>query len=96
MKFNCFFLKSFMDSFPEYLRNELARARESGLTQGDMFDLKDSRRSLQDRRSQLLNECASIAQLKNRFNHVQETLRNDINVKNDSEVSTSEGEVTLD
>ncbi len=64
-----------------------------------MFDLKDSRRSLQDRKSQLLNECASIAQLKSRFNHVQDTLRNDISisgVKSDSEMSNFDSDVTLE
>ena len=73
MKFNCFFLMPFLDEFPAFLRQELDVMYESGV--GEMFDIAEARRALQNRRRELMAECDANAKLQRRFDLINAQLR---------------------
>eukprot|EP00981_Chlorochromonas_danica_P005799 scaffold1190_cov187-Ochromonas_danica.AAC.31 len=81
MKFNCFFLMPFLDEFPVYLRNELDRAYSNGMA--EVFDIAESRRSLQMRRTELLAECEANSKLQKRFDTIAAQLSKKIQVNKD-------------
>jgi hypothetical protein len=75
-KFNCYFLLPFVDEFHKYLRRELQKVYEGeGEVLGDVFDLTAARRSLQQRRQDLLNECEANMRLQEKFDMVSKMMR---------------------
>lgn len=75
-KFNCYFLVPFVDEFHKYLRRELQKVYEGeGEALGDVFDLTAARRSLQQRRQDLLNECDANMRLQEKFDMVSRMMR---------------------
>mmetsp|Transcript_10934 Transcript_10934/g.20427 ORF Transcript_10934/g.20427 Transcript_10934/m.20427 type:complete len:227 (+) Transcript_10934:1826-2506(+) len=75
-KFNCYFLLPFVDEFHKYLRRELQKVYEGeGEALGDVFDLTAARRSLQQRRQDLLNECEANMRLQEKFDMVSKMMR---------------------
>lgn len=73
MKFNCFFLMPFMDEFPSFLRSELDAMYEGGV--GDLFDIAETRRTLIDKRAELIAECQANSKLQRRFDHINAQLQ---------------------
>jgi len=71
MKFNCFFLMPFVDSFPFYLRSELEKVYSE---EGELFDLKEAREELIKRREELINECKSCHQIQGKFDLINSQL----------------------
>lgn len=75
-KFNCYFLLPFVEEFHKYLRRELQKVYEGeGEALGDVFDLTAARRSLQQRRQDLLNECEANMRLQEKFDMVSKMMR---------------------
>jgi hypothetical protein len=60
----CFFLLLFVD----VQRNELDRMYDNGVN--ELFDIGETRRALQARRSELLAECHANSKLQERFDQV--------------------------
>jgi hypothetical protein len=73
MKFNCFFLMSFLDDFPYHLRNELDKVYEKGLA--ELFDISEARAALQMRRQELVAECEANQKLQERFDAINEQMQ---------------------
>lgn len=73
MKFNCFFLMPFLDEFPEFLRSELDKMYESGMS--EMFDIEQTRRQLRSQREELLAECEANSKLQQRFDLIASQLK---------------------
>ncbi len=79
-KFNCYFLLPFVDEFHKYLRRELQKVYEGeGEALNDVFDLTIARRSLQQRRQDLMNECAANIKLQEKFEMVSRLMREEQN-----------------
>ena len=77
-KFNCFFLLPFVEEFHKYLRRELQKVYAGeGEALGDVFDLTAARRSLQQRRQDLTNECAANIKLQEKFDMVSKMMRDE-------------------
>jgi len=75
-KFNCYFLLPFVDEFHKYLRRELQKVYEGeGEALGEVFDLTTARRSLQQRRQDLMNECNANMKLQEKFDMVSRMMR---------------------
>ncbi|KAG5184668.1 hypothetical protein JKP88DRAFT_348446 [Tribonema minus] len=68
MKFNCFFLMPFVDTFPFYLRAELDKVYGGdGVT--DLFDIAEARAALARRREELIAECKACHQIQSKACH---------------------------
>ncbi len=75
-KFNCYFLLPFVEDFHKYLRTELQKVYEGeGESLGHVFDLTAARRSLQQRRQDLMSECQANIQLQDKFDKVTKQMR---------------------
>ena len=67
-KFNCYFMLPFVDEFNRYVRKELRLLYEGeGDAFTDVFDLTSVRKSLQQHRDQLVNECIANKRLQEKF-----------------------------
>ncbi|KAL7569280.1 hypothetical protein ACA910_016829 [Epithemia clementina (nom. ined.)] len=66
-KFNCYFMLPFVDEFGRFIRKELQSLYEGegGIT--DVFDLAAARRSLEQTRLDLKNECIANKALQEKF-----------------------------
>ena len=73
MKFNCFFLMPFLDEFPSYLRDELDKIYENGVS--ELFDITEARQALQARKLELTAECEANSKLQRRFDMINSQLR---------------------
>jgi hypothetical protein len=88
-KFNCYFLLPFVDDFHKYLRVELQKVYEGeGETLNDVFDLIQARKTLQQRRQDLLAECNANTQLQERFEMVSRMMREQQEKANDYNLSS--------
>ena len=75
-KFNCYFLLPFVDEFHRYLRQELQKVYEGeGENICEVFDLTAARRSLNQHREDLLNECSANRKLQEKFEMVSKMMR---------------------
>lgn len=73
MKFNSFFLMSFVKRFPLYLREELDKVYRGEMS--EVFDMTEARRELSLRREQLLAEADANNRLQQRFDAIAQQLR---------------------
>lgn len=73
MKFNSFFLMSFVKRFPNYLREELDKVYRGEMS--EVFDMTEARRELTLRREQLLAEADANNRLQQRFDAIAQQLR---------------------
>lgn len=69
MKLNCFFLLPFIHDFPLYFRNELDKLYDeennaNGI--GELFDIRESRKELLQKRLELVAECDANVKLQQR------------------------------
>jgi len=88
-KFNCYFLLPFVDDFHKYLRLELQKVYDGeGETLNDVFDLIAARKSLQQRRNDLIAECNANTQLQERFEMVSRMMREQQEKSNDDPMSS--------
>ena len=68
-----FFLPSFYFSFFILQRNEMDSMYNAGM--GELFDIAETRRTLQARRAELLAECTANAKLQGRFDQIAAQLQ---------------------
>lgn len=88
-KFNCYFLLPFVDDFHKYLRLELQKVYDgNGETLNDVFDLISARKSLQQRRQDLIAECNANTQLQERFEMVSRMMREQQEKSSDDSLSS--------
>jgi len=75
-KFNCYFLMPFVDDFHKQLQKELWKVYEGGGENiCEVFDLTAARRLLEQRREDLMNECAANEKLQQKFDMVSKMMR---------------------
>ncbi|KAG5179162.1 hypothetical protein JKP88DRAFT_201174 [Tribonema minus] len=72
MKFNCFFLMPFVDTFPFYLRTELDKVYSGDLA--GLFDIAEARAALARRREELIAECKACHQIQGKFDLINAQL----------------------
>jgi len=75
-KFNCYFLMPFVNDFHKQLQKELWKVYEGGGENiCEVFDLTAARRLLEQRREDLMNECAANEKLQQKFDMVSKMMR---------------------
>lgn len=75
-KFNCYFLMPFVNDFHKQLQKELWKVYEGGGENiCEVFDLTAARRLLEQRREDLMNECAANEKLQQKFSMVSKMMR---------------------
>lgn len=75
-KFNCYFLMPFVNDFHKQLQKELWKVYEGGGENiCEVFDLTAARRLLEQRREDLMNECAANEKLQRKFDMVSKMMR---------------------
>lgn len=75
-KFNCYFLMPFVNDFHKYLQKELWKVYEGGGENiCEVFDLTAARRFLEQRKEDLMNECAANEKLQQKFDMVSKMMR---------------------
>ncbi len=72
MKFNCFFMMPFSDSFPSYLRQELDKVYQGDV--GELFDIAEARAALYKRRECLIAECKACHSIQEKFDLINTQL----------------------
>ncbi len=72
MKFNCFFMMPFSDSFPSYLRQELDKIYQGDV--GELFDIAEARAALYKRRECLIAECKACHSIQEKFDLINTQL----------------------
>jgi len=74
-KFNCYFLMPFVNDFKKHLQKELWKIYEGGGENiCEVFDLTAARRLLEQRRDDLMNECAANEKLQQKFDMVSKMM----------------------
>ena len=72
-KFNCFFLLPFVEEFQRHLRSELQKLYEGDMSH--IFDIAESRRSLERQCEELRAECVANKRLQAKFDSVSQMLQ---------------------
>lgn len=84
-KFNCYFLMPFVNDFHKQLQKELWKVYEGGGENiCEVFDLTAARRLLEQRREDLMNECAANEKLQQKFDMVSKMMRQQQEISSES------------
>lgn len=73
-KFNCYFMMPFVDDFHQHIRDEIQDLVEKGGDLAQFFDVVATRRSLENTRDELLNECRANKELQKKFQACTEAM----------------------
>lgn len=92
-KFNYFYLMPFIDEFPAFLRNELEKVFETGIS--DLFDIQDARLRLQQQKADLMTEINASKLLQKRFDTINERMRSHLSKGSTTDDDDSDHDVDI-